>query len=93
MCYLSEYIEEGRDDISRRDLFPRVIMKSKLKKEVKKRLIPVKEAAVMLGRSYSGMMDLIHAGKLPYVRFDKPIYVDINDLEKFIEQNKGRYTF
>lgn len=68
-------------------------MKSKLKKEVKKRLIPVKDAAVMLSRSYSGMMGLIHTGKLPYVRFDKPIYVDINDLDKFIEQNKGRFTY
>lgn len=68
-------------------------MKSELKKEVRRRLVPVKEAAVILCQSYSGMMSLIHSGKMPYVRFGKPIYVDINDLEKFIEQNKTIYSY
>ena len=61
-------------------------------KEIQKRLLTVKEAAVYLGRSYHGVMGLIHAGKIPYVRPDRHIQIDIHDLEQFIEQYKMSFT-
>ncbi len=62
-------------------------------KNIQKRLLTVKEAAVYLGRSVYGVRGLIWAGKLPYVRFDKRIHLDICDLEKFVEENKTSFTY
>jgi len=56
-------------------------------------LLTIKEAAVYLGRSVCGVRELIWAGKLPYVRFDRRIHLDINDLEKFIEENKTAFIY
>ena len=61
-------------------------------KEIQKRLLTVKEAAVYLGRSYNGVLGLIHAGKIPCVRPDRHIQIDIYDLEKFIEHNRISFT-
>jgi excisionase family DNA binding protein len=61
-------------------------------KDIQKRLLTVKEAAVYLGRSYHGVMGLIHAGKIPCVRPDRHIQIDIQDLEKFIDHNKMSFT-
>jgi excisionase family DNA binding protein len=60
---------------------------------VKQRLLTVKEASVYLGRSVASVRGLIWAGSLPIVRVGRRIHLDINDLEKWIEQNKTRYTY
>ncbi len=62
-------------------------------KDIQKRLLTIKEAAVYLGRSVCGVRELIWSGKLPYVRFDRRIHLDIHDLEKFIVENKTAYTY
>jgi excisionase family DNA binding protein len=56
-----------------------------------KRLYSLGEAAAYLGRTVGAVREVIWAGKIPIVRFDRRIYLDIRDLERFIEQNKVVY--
>jgi len=58
-----------------------------------KRLYSIREAATYLGRSVWGVRELIWAGKLPAVRVDRRIHLDIADLEAFVENNKVTFTF
>ena len=52
------------------------------------RLLPVEQAAVYLGRSEDAIRHLISCGKLPVVRTDKRIFLDIHDLDNWISENK-----
>jgi len=63
------------------------------KEPLRKRLLTVKETSVYLGRSIPAIRELIWAGKLPIVRPDRRIFLDVYDLDKWIEQNKTRYTY
>ncbi len=58
-----------------------------------KRLYNLKEAAVYLGRSVWGMRELIWAGEVRVVKGGgcRKIYVDINDLDAYVERNKLAY--
>lgn len=56
-----------------------------------KRLYNLKEASTYLGRSVWSVRELIWAGKLPIVRDGRRIFIDILDLEKFVENNKSTY--
>jgi len=60
---------------------------------VRKRLYTLKEAAEYLGRSEWSMRELLWAGKLPVVRTGggRKIFLDIEDLNGFITQNKSIY--
>lgn len=53
-----------------------------------KRLFSIKEAAVFLGRSDWSVREMIWSAKLPYVRDGKRIFIDIVDLETWINNNK-----
>ena len=53
-----------------------------------KRLFSVKEAAVYLGRSDCALREMIWAGKLPYVKLDRRIFLDVKDLADLIEKHK-----
>ena len=59
-----------------------------------KRLYTLKEAAEYLGRSVWGMRELIWAKSIPVVKQHecRKIYLDINDLDAFIEKNKVMYN-
>lgn len=59
-----------------------------------KRLYTLKEAAEYLGRSVWGMRNLIWSQVIPVVKQDgcRKIYLDINDLDTFIEKNKVIYN-
>ena len=57
-----------------------------------KRLYSIKEASVYLGRSVAAVREMIWAGKLPYVRADRRIYLDIYDMDEWIERNKTRFV-
>ena len=61
--------------------------------QIKPRLLTVKEAAIYLGRSIPSLRELIWAGSLPIIRVGKRIHLDIEDLGKWIEQHKTRYTY
>ena len=58
-----------------------------------KRLFPLKEAAIYLGRSVYSMRELVWAGEIPVVKVEnaRKIYLDIADLDHFIDKNKKVY--
>lgn len=66
-------------------------MKTEL--EPQRRLLSVREASTYLGRSIPALRELIWAGKLPIVRSDRRIFLDVQDLDKWIDSHKTRYTF
>jgi excisionase family DNA binding protein len=55
---------------------------------VKPRLFSVEEAAVYLGRSKEAVEHMIGAGKLAVVRADRCVFLDVRDLDHWIEANK-----
>ena len=54
------------------------------------RLLPLKDAAKWLGITTWAMRERIWAGQIPVVMFPggRKQYVDVNDLEAFIQKNK-----
>ncbi len=54
-----------------------------------KRLYTLKEAAAYLGRTVDGLREVIWAGKLPVVRDGRKQWVDIRDLDAFVERFKS----
>jgi len=60
---------------------------------IQPRLLTVAEGAVFLGRTVTAIRELIWKGTLPYVKWDRRYFLDIRDLEKFIEQHKTRFTY
>lgn len=59
---------------------------------IKPRLLTVREAAIYLGRSIPSIRELVWSGSLPVVRVGRRIHFDILDLNRWIEENKVRYT-
>ena len=56
-----------------------------------KRLYTLDEAAIYLGRSYWSVRELVISGKIPRVQDEggRKIFLDIADLETFIEHHKA----
>jgi excisionase family DNA binding protein len=52
------------------------------------RLLTVDQAAEYLGRTEQAMYQLISHKKLPTVRTDRRVMIDIEDLKRWIEENK-----
>jgi hypothetical protein len=54
------------------------------------RLLPLKTAAQYLGLSLWALRERCWSGDLPVIRFPggRKVYLDVNDLEKFIEESK-----
>lgn len=59
-----------------------------------KRLYTLKEAAEYLGRSVWGVRDLIWSQAIPVVKQNgcRKMYLDISDMNVFIEKNKAIYN-
>lgn len=55
-----------------------------------KRLYSVPEAAYYLGRTVDALREIIWSGRLPYVKDNRRVLIDINDMNDFIEQNKEK---
>ena len=53
-----------------------------------KRLYDLKEAATYLGRPVFSVRGLIWKGALPYVKEGRRQYLDIYDMDRYIERNK-----
>lgn len=53
-----------------------------------KRLYDLKEAAIYLGRPVFSVRGLIWKGALPYVKEGRRQYLDVNDMDRYIERNK-----
>jgi len=60
---------------------------------MKKRLYTLKEAAEYLGRPVWGVRTIVWSGQIPVVkpRGGRKIYIDVMDLNNFIERNKHTY--
>lgn len=56
---------------------------------VKRRLFTVEQAAVYLGRTTEALQHMIASGKLRAVRADRRVFLDLKDLDRWIEQNKA----
>ena len=58
------------------------------------RLLPLKQGAEYLGLTIWAMRERIWAGQIPVVKFPggRKQYVDIRDLDKFIDDNKTVIT-
>lgn len=58
------------------------------------RLLPLKKAAEYLGLTVWGMRERIWAGQIPVVRFPggRKLFVDSQDIESFIQENKITIT-
>jgi len=54
------------------------------------RLRTLDQAAVYVGRSREATQHLIASGKLPTVRTDRRVFIDRQDLDRWIEQHKER---
>jgi excisionase family DNA binding protein len=52
------------------------------------RLLSIEEAARYLGRTKDSMQHLIAAGAIRTVRSDRRVFLDIRDLDTWIDQNK-----
>jgi len=65
-------------------------MKTSPNPEIKKRLYTLKEAATYLGRGLFGVREMVWKGEIPIVKRDtgRTMFIDIQDLEKYIDQNK-----
>ena len=53
-----------------------------------KRLYNLKEAAYYLGRSVFSVRTLIWNGALPFIKDGRKQYIDIYDMDAYIEKNK-----
>jgi excisionase family DNA binding protein len=53
------------------------------------RLLTVAEAARYLGRSKHAVEHLISQGRLPVVREGRRVFLDVEELDRWIEQNKS----
>ena len=58
-----------------------------------KRLYSIKEASTYLGRSICAVREMIWAGKIPSVKFDRRIYLDIKDMDLLIEKSKTQHFY
>ena len=59
----------------------------------KKRLYTIKEAAEYLGRPVWSIRELIWAGAIPFIQNGRIYYLDILDMDSWIEANKRRLVF
>ena len=57
------------------------------------RILPLKIAAEVLGLTVWVMRSRIWSGDIPVVRFPggRKMYIDVRDIERFIERNKMTY--
>ena len=58
-----------------------------------KRLFTPKEAATYMGRTVWGMRELIWKGRVPMIQDGRKIYVDVRDLDAYIEKAKETFTY
>ena len=58
----------------------------------RKRLYSIAEAAEYIGRSPWAVRSLVWSGKLAAVRDGKRIFLDVFDLDAWIEKNKVTYA-
>jgi excisionase family DNA binding protein len=63
------------------------------KEKVAKRLYSIAEASEYLGRSVCAVREMIWAGKIPFIKDGRRIFLDIRDMEDWIEKSKTQFTY
>lgn len=63
-----------------------------VRQKLNKRLYDLKEAGEYLGRTPRAVYDMIRDGKLPEVRIDSKVQVDVKDMDEIIERAKVQYN-
>jgi excisionase family DNA binding protein len=58
-----------------------------------RRLFPLKDAAVYIGCSPWAVRDKLWAGELPYIKIGGKYFLDVADIDKWIEKSKTRFTY
>lgn len=56
---------------------------------IKARLLTVEQAATYLGRTPEAVQHMVSGGKLRAVRPDRRVFLDVRDLDRWIEDNKA----
>jgi len=59
-----------------------------VKNNIPKRLYSVKEAGLYLGRSAWTVAEMVRTGKIKYLKDGKRIFLDIEDINSWVESNK-----
>jgi excisionase family DNA binding protein len=85
-------IESGKHNLTKEERRAR-IKQSKTPRGPIKRLYTIPEAAFYLGRTADAVYEMIWAGKIPCVKDGKRNLIDIRDMDKWVEDNKTRFTF
>ena len=69
-------------------------MRNKRTQLMSRRLLTVREAAKYIGRTESAVRELVWNEKLPHIRSDRRVMLDIRDLDSWIDANRveGRQT-
>jgi excisionase family DNA binding protein len=54
------------------------------------RLLTLEQAASYLGRTKEALQHMVACGKLPTVRADRRVFIDVDDLDRWIVENKHK---
>ena len=63
-------------------------MRTERTQVMSRRLLTVKEAAKYIGRTESAVRELVWNQKLPHIRCDRRVMLDIRDLDRWIDENR-----
>ena len=55
---------------------------------IRPRLLTVEQAALYLGRSKEAVQHMVSSGKVPTVRSDRRVFIDVEDLDRWIQEHK-----
>jgi excisionase family DNA binding protein len=55
---------------------------------VRPRLLTVDQAAVYIGRSRDAVQHMVSSGKVPTIRADRRVFIDVEDLDRWIREHK-----
>lgn len=55
------------------------------------RLLTIEQAGVYIGRTREAVQSLVATGKLPTVRSDRRVFLDVKDLDRWIDEHKEEY--
>jgi excisionase family DNA binding protein len=69
----------------------RYIRKDQLRPQ--KRLFSLQDSSIYLGRSINSVRQMLWDGKIPFIKDGKRVFIDVKDLETWIEQSKQTFTF
>jgi excisionase family DNA binding protein len=55
---------------------------------VRPRLLTVDQAATYIGRSKDAVQHMVSSGKVPTIRTDRRVFIDVEDLDRWIREHK-----